>query len=399
MLLKMVNSRIFINCITVFIFLILFYLGVQLSLRKVLWTDELYTHTFNVEPLSYKEIIKGSVKEGCNSPLFYLTQKMFLSVVQYHFPFKWNADGNIYHQPSQMLLRTLPNICMSLSLSLIIRFFLVHYSWPAAILSLITSLSSYMVLAYWAEARPYALWFLLSVLQLLLFLRIVSSQKNKDWLYLASIHFLLSLTIFLSIVQVIIVSVLLYFRKDLNKTLSRFVLLAVGPLLIYGYYFWQASLNGGLYHYKIVNPLLRLFEAFAFDHFLLLFVLGLIYFGCTHLLKFKTRNFSRSGINFLFYSAFLLFFSFVLFVVLKFQEISSGNVPGFELNSRYLLFLTPLEIMATVLGVVFVFRFLKENEVGGLWLGQFVCMISFFYVIHAIIVFKNIYSISLFAYH
>ncbi len=395
----MLTSKLFINCITVITFLVLFYLGTQLSLKKVLWTDELYTHAYNVEPLSYEKIIKGEVKEGCNSPLFYLTQKIFLSVVGYHFPFKWlSVDRIIYHPQSQVFLRILPNICMSLGLTLIVRFFLVYYSWQAALLSLITSLSSYMVLVYWAEARPYALWFLLSVLQLLLFLRITSSQKTKNWPYLAFVHCLLSLTTFLSIAQVLIVSVLLYVQEG-GKGIKKNALLLLLPIMIYGYYSWAASLNGGVYHYKLVNPLEKLFEAFSMDRFLLLFVLGLIYFGCMWFLKYKTTDSNLFGINFLFYSMLLLLFSFALFITLKFQEISWKNDgSGFVFSSRYLLFLTPLEIMTTVLGVIFVFRFLKKN-VSKAWVGQFICMISFFYLIHAIIIFKNIYSYSFFAYH
>ena len=161
------------------IFLGCLLLGSQLALRKTLWNDEIHTQLRTVEEKSWSQISKGQVLEGNNAPLYYLIQKSIESLAHFHLPFHWigKQDGRIYHPYSQVLLRASANLCMSLSISFIVWYFWTYFSLGAALLALVSCLSSFMLLAYWAEARPYALWFLLTTLQMLVFLKAFKTKK------------------------------------------------------------------------------------------------------------------------------------------------------------------------------------------------------------------------------
>ncbi len=383
------------NLITLIVFLFCLGLGVCLSSKKILWNDELYTQVLGINVYSYDKIAQGGIKEGCNNPLYYLIQKGLLDLTHFHFssPFKWEGldTGNIYDQPAQILLRLSSNIFMSLGITLIVRHFLTM-SWLAGLLALITSLSSYMALAFWAEARPYSLWFLLSVVQFLLFLRVVNSPKGEGWCSLAVVHILLSLTIVVSVGQVLSVAAILWWKGQ--RSLKRIVFLALVPLLLDVYFFWIASTKVGLYSYQVLDFFSLFFEAFAADRLILLFLLGII--GVTGHLFFK-KSVNIFNKEFFKNMAYVLIsfigFGLTLLLYYKLREIPGGPA----LNSRYLVFLSPLEIMATVYGVIAIFRLLRDNRAGW-WVGQFIIAVSLFYVVRFVVLYKQLYSSALFGY-
>ena len=222
-----ISSKIF--CII--LFLLLFSLGILLAQHKPLWNDELFTQVQGVEKLSYGEIIAGKIPEANNAPLFYLLQKTTCQAAQFKFPIVWHEEWNVSDPQSQIILRISSNIFVSLALVLIVYFFLKYYSWVSAVFVFLVSLSSVMVWAHWAEARPYALWMLFSTVQMLLFLTFFRREDSRPLkASLIGVHWLLAFTAVSSAVQIIVTTGLLWmFRKITRKDLLA---LLVGPFSI-----------------------------------------------------------------------------------------------------------------------------------------------------------------------
>lgn len=67
--------------------------GYFLSTHKPLENDELFTQIHSVEGLSYRSILTMKIPEGNVSPLFYLTQKVFLDVIHFRLPLHGMGHG------------------------------------------------------------------------------------------------------------------------------------------------------------------------------------------------------------------------------------------------------------------------------------------------------------------
>src|SRR5207244_2779711 len=125
----------------------------------------------------------------------------------------WNFND----QWTQFLLRISPNFFMSLTLTLIFYFFSRYYSIGLGVYAFLVSISSWMVWMYWVEARPYAQWFFLTTVQLLIFIRLLKEEKDNGrlWNMLLAVNIILSLTIMFSAAQILVVSsALMLFIKN-----------------------------------------------------------------------------------------------------------------------------------------------------------------------------------------
>ena len=207
------------------IFFILIGIGISLASRKQLWTDELYSQK-QIETIPFSELIKGKLNkaEGNPCPLFYLNQKMMFSLIKFKFPIPWKGEFCIYEPASQIIIRILNIIYVSLGLTIVYYIFGHYYSLRTGILALLMFLSNPMVWLYWAEARPYGLWFLLTIIQCSLLLSILNApQKSNYWIWLYLIHILLSMTIILTLPQILFVSLTIWVvqKLPLKKTLCH----------------------------------------------------------------------------------------------------------------------------------------------------------------------------------
>src|SRR3989338_4552810 len=160
-----------LKILTGFLFLILLAIGFVLAVRKPLWNDEIFTQTRNIDQASYAAILTGKIVEGNNCPIFYLIQKGVCDLVQYRFPKVWDSrEWEFSDLRSQLILRIMPNIFTAGTLAIIFYFFARYYSFGAGVYGLLVALSSLMVWGYWVEARPYPLWFFLTIVQSMLYI-------------------------------------------------------------------------------------------------------------------------------------------------------------------------------------------------------------------------------------
>jgi hypothetical protein len=325
--------------LTLGIFVLCLIIGYQLSLRRPLWNDEIFSQFTVVDTQSYQDILFFKIKnrEGNPCPLFYLIQKAVSDLWQYKFPLDWHYEWAIDEAGSQVIMRLSSNIFMSLSIALLFYFFTHYYSLVAGIYSLLVTLSSFMVWAYWAEARPYALWFFLTTSQLLLFLILLRS-KNKEtalWKGLMVTHWLLSFTLILSAIQITIISAVLYLYQK-EKDWKKYFWLAGVPLGICSFYYF----NSMFYGYSLVRPFQLILRNVSWQGL----VLFLMYCGFLIGESKKAKSFEGKhfGIVLVLMLVAALAFLFVM-------SLKQGGPEFASLSERYLIYLTPVSVIAIVL--------------------------------------------------
>jgi hypothetical protein len=191
-------------------------LGYTLAIHKPLWRDELNTQTYTINE-SYADLLSGKNEmEGNKSPFFYIQQKIFCDVFHYQTPAAWLQGRWDYVDPfSNIFLRILPVFWMSSFFLLLFLYFSFRFNIFFGLFGLLAGLSSPLLWLYWAEARPYGLWVLLTGLQMILFLEILIDKKNTDkkWFCLGLVNIFLSLTCILSLFQIGIVCAMLLFKE------------------------------------------------------------------------------------------------------------------------------------------------------------------------------------------
>jgi hypothetical protein len=333
-------------------------LGYFFACQKSLENDELYSHVSSIEGRSYGQILTMRISEGNVSPLFYLSQKIFFDFVHFRLPFVWNGDWFVKDLPSQIIMRFLPNVCMSFSVTIVFYFFARFYSLWTGFYSLLIAISSYMILAYWAVARPYALWNFLTMAQILLFLYLLrgGEKERRAWQLLLSTHILLSLTVVFSAVQIATVSLVLFLCKD--QKLQRYLFLTVLPIVLCGIYYFGAPKYS---FYFIDTPVQLISASFPKERLALFLLLGGI-FSFIALRKQIRKGISREILQDFKISYFLfacLMFVLTAALLLLFVIKAHGKQEGFSLSNRYFIYLAPLGIVGITLFSVEAYRMLS----------------------------------------
>jgi len=335
--------------------------GVYVSQVKPLWNDEIFTQVMGIENSSYQKIILGGLDEGNNCPLFYVLQKAQSEFFGYRLPFQWNGEWNVHEPYSQLFLRALPNVYMSLSVVVFFLFFWRIYSFPAALYILVVIFSSPMVWSYWAEARPYGLWFLLTTLQSVCLARLClqnQGQRRLIWT-LAGVHLLLSLTVTLSVVQIAagVIVLLIFCPREIRKH----ILAAVAPGFVGLYYYLHSPRFKLWFADEGIMPLIL--DNIPFERMVLLGICA----GFAVYLICQRSRFSRDDElpvlwrerPFLIYAA--LMGALTAGILAFLQLIDEGGPEGFTVSSRYFIYLTSIAILAVGMGTVSLWRALKDN--------------------------------------
>ncbi len=338
------------------LFILSFNFGLSLAKSKPLWGDEIYSQLHSIAKLSYGDIFLGRIPEGNVCPLFYTLQKVICDLTGYHLPELAGQSGVDFIDPfTQMILRISPLLAMALAVFAIFYYFARFYSWFSAFYSLLISGSSYMIWAYWAEARHYALWVFLTTIQSLLFLYLIQEKKTKTrvWIALVVVHFLLSLTVIFSLAQIMIVSLLLWIFLERNW--KRYILLTAIPVFIALTYYVLSP----KYAFQFgLTPEQMIRDCIARDYFYIIFIYTLF-----SVLYFFQRKFGQpklfandllmKPLPYVILTFLALGFVILLMVIFKMKAVPGQ---GFHIASRYFIFLTPIGIIATVLSSIYVVK-------------------------------------------
>jgi len=342
------TNKALLKSVSILLYMVLVIGAFVLARHKPLWNDEIYSQVASIEKNSTIAILGGGIGEGNNCPLFYLLQKGITSLLGYHTPRDWAlglANWREGDARDRIILRIQPVLLMS-AVPIIVFYFLSRiYSLWTGLLSFVLTLSTSMFWRFWAEARPYGLWVMLSALQAVLFLWLLRREEDDRRIFigLALVHLLLSLTVVFSASQIVLVSVLLLVFGQKEQR-NRALLLAV-PAAISVFYLTQAPqfkfwLEFSLEQYIRANiPRDRLYLAMIYVVYLVPFLIQL-FRPSLKLYKDKTM---LEALPFLFF--FLGSCAAVAAVVQVFAWRASPVGTGFPVTERYFMNLIPVGVV------------------------------------------------------
>lgn len=339
--------------IALILFLLCLQVGYRLNERHPLENDEIYSQQQSIQPIPYTAMLAGHIPEGNNSPLFYIMQKFTLG--KFALTQRWENEKDICNGPAQSRLRLMPILCMSLGLSLIFWFFARHWGLWMGLAAFALALTSPLVWTYWATARPYALWILLTTVQLLLLINFFRSppQKRRHVKALGAVHVLLALTTMFGAAQAVIAAIL---------GRGKLWLTAIAPIFIGLWYFYWAP----RYPFRVPHDAAALiFDNLSLERIIFL-IAAAIAIGA--LCRWDLRLHSNSAIFLLAFTCILLAAPVV--VIAWYKHLNVPGLLGFELSSRYFAFLTPL----SSIGVMWIWLTLWERC--GQWLWARLCLIE-----------------------
>ena len=348
-----------------------------------IWNDEVYSQDRSIQNLSYASMFSGKIPEGNRTPLFYFMQKLTQDTIGYKWPGGYafeplyaNMDGTLTHLAStelfaNLILRLLPVACMAAGVSVIYYYFSVRWNMWLGAYSLLLSLSSFMVWEYAFHARPYALWFCLTSFQIYLFLGSIearTARRNHTLVWLTFVHWLLSLTVIFSAVQIIAACIVLWVFGE--RRLIWQTLMSVGPIFItLGYFIVVPHAN----IFFVDGPMALLFASLPLDRISII-AIGLFVIGASALFganpmpeRIARLRLVQAATSFL-----LLIYCGCLLVLLKFKidDPGFGDSIGTFVSNRYFIVLTPVGIVMTSIASYYILTLTKGyyKIMGGIFL-------------------------------
>ncbi len=332
--------------------------GSDLSRRRPLWNDELYTQINTNSALSYADLWTGKSIEGNNTPFFYVLQKALCETMGCELKEKWNGEWFVQDARAQIRLRILSNVFMSAAIAVLFFGVASLYPFPWAFLALAVFLTLPATWLYWVEARPYSLWILLTVLQSVVILKVLkkTTDTRKDLVQLLMINIFLSLTITLGMLQACVASAVLYFFKK-GRWFVHLGLAAV-PLALGSFYLGRSPkfklwFNDG--------PARLVLDNVPLEYWVLMFL-------CFCLVLFQGVKDRKEVLKAWSEHAYLFFaggISVLAMALLGYLKVNAGSGDeGFAISSRYFLFLIPSSVIAVTLAV----RYFHERSKDDPWL-------------------------------
>ena len=347
--------------------------GFYLSSRKPLWTDEIFTQVTSIDPHSYLDVLSGQLPGEDNlCPLYYLIHKAACDLTGYRFPQAWDGVWSFSDHEGQMKMRIPSIIFMATALAGFVTWGSALYGAGGAIIAAGLSLSSFMVWAYVAEARPYALWFLLSLLQIMVWFKVIDTPSPRPrWvLLLLLLHLFLALTIVFSIGQIVLISLLIAISKRDAK--AGFVT-GILPAMIVIYYlsksmgmtWWTGWLPSSSEVEGSMPPIPQMFMA-AYAQVIKAFPVELVFLGLLLMIvisrggifpgsSVKVSTVADRNLKVLWsYLAGLWFYAWIIVAVFMFftNKAASGAV----VQDRYFIFLNPAALIAGFLSGGFILQ-------------------------------------------
>ncbi len=336
-----------LKSITASLFLVLFSGGLYIATKIPLWTDEVNSQTKSISGQTYRSLLLGvGEREGNNSPLFYIIQKLWQDTTNYN-----NSDvqlGSDFF--SNGFLRVWPVASMAASIAVLFYYFASRWNLWLGFYSVLVSLSSYMVWEYATQARPYALWFFLTTMQILLLLSVISATGTERETLLGRlgiVNWLLAFTIVLSVVQNLASSLVLWVFTERRP--KWHILLFLGPAATAIYYYALAP----RYQIYFVDGAIALFGAnLPLDRVAIIVFGSILWLGSRSKLANKAvgteshdyRNQSIAGSILL-----AAIYAGCFAIIIKFWVDAIPGVGISFVSNRYFIMLAPIGIVMTTI--------------------------------------------------
>ena len=333
-----------LTIVTAIIFIACFRFGLGLAGHKALWTDEIFGQFAVAERHSYADLILARTREGNASPLYYVIQKTITKAADFKSPDFWYKDGTLNRSEdpyAMLIMRIASDLFMAAACASIFYYFTRFHSLSMGVYALLLFLSNYIVWIYWAEARVYSLWILLTSWHMLLMLYISQKEKIESLQkkILAALHVALALTIPISGGQIAGACVLLWLFK-IERNPKYYLYLAGLPFAIIFFYLTKGMKVG----WHVANSWDQLILTCAPWPILMFCLLFAIVFALNKGLKRGSNNFKGGFI--LSFIGMMLLMAIGLFAYFKVNSLGPNEAN--KLTIRYFVFLTPVSVIASV---------------------------------------------------
>ena len=314
----------------------LFATGLHIASQKPLWNDERYSLAVSTLGASYQNLVMGHLSEGNNSPLFYVLQKIQCDLTSFHFPESWFKGEWVENSEAQLFIRVQPVLYVALALAALFYYFSVRECVFLGVYACAIALSSFMLWSYTMQARPYAMLFALTLIQLLFVMEILGFPNRFKSLRWGLIGILVALAFLsaVSLIQVVIVSAVIGLFVD--RQWKTYILLTIVPVAICLYY---QAVAIKLSFFFADGPLALVNANIPNDRMFIL-VLGGCYIAWEY---WRTKRLTATG-KFFIFSCLILAAYAVL--VLKLQWTEAVGKGSFQVSNRYFMSLTPVGIIA-----------------------------------------------------
>jgi len=349
------------------LFFLCVYFGLKVAAIKPLWNDEYYTQVATIADRSYLEILVGKPggAESNICPLFYMIQKAICDVTQYQTPPAWFEGHWTDDGTSRLPLRLNPVIFMSLACVFLFYYFARAHGFIWGFFSILVFFSSNITWAYAAEARPYALWFFLSTIQSILFITLCQektqepSKIKRVWISLSIVHLLLSLTVIISLAQIISASILLWLFKE--RRLKSFISMTLIPASLCLYYYGNAPVHQYMFAY---SPWTLIRSCVPQEHMMVILIYGIL--GGIYMMQKKVKKIkifddqeTLSGGAYLGLTLLLFGAAWAIMAMFFFRNMSGEQ--GQQVAMRYFIFLTPVSTIASLYFLTNLIQVFQKN--------------------------------------
>ena len=345
--------------ITFLLLCLLFSIGIWFAAHRFRVIDE-GSSLHSVRVSSYGDILLGKIKNQANSfPLFFLIFK----------PFGQNLDPDLWEENTvdyNIRCRIVSVLCISLTMCLLFYYFACSYSLGCGFYSLIISLTKFTIWFFFALARPYPLWILLTAVQGILFFDLMKQgYTQKTWNSLTLTHMALAMThpFTLFYISSLSVALAIFIQRDWKK----YIFMTGVPALLWGFYMLQFTPAYRYGQFTFPQPVHEvIFANFAKERILIFVVLLSTYFFLRYPREKEISSTTRwqlvkesRGIIAL--VSMMLLATFIIVLILKVHpgDPHPDDVPSFALN--YITFLTPVGIMTMTYGSYFLMRFFRNT--------------------------------------
>jgi hypothetical protein len=333
------------------IFLVVVVLGLWQSALRPLWTDEVFSQA-NVESVGLKKILLGRFGEGANSPVFYLVQMALTKAVGYRMPERARRTMLLADSRSMILLRAPAVLFVAATATVLFYYFAAHFGMIWGVLSALALLFSPELWVHMAEARPYALWCLLAVIQVLVALSLYSRGRARPGHFLL-VNVLLAFVMPISILQIVFLGgVLWVFGRQRSLLMASAVIV---PVAIAFYYRSVAMPM----HFSFIPDAALILNNVPLDRILfLVFAFGLLFLQSS-----LDKNRLGMGGDMRVPVAGLSVSLAMTALLLSYVFVAPQKGVPFGITSRYFFFLVPFSVVI----YIFVARELWQKAIKDGW--------------------------------
>ncbi len=358
------NNKIVLRIMTVIVFFSCLIVFMIFSTHRPFWADE-YNTAAAVMDNDYTTFLLGTKKDDANNfPLYYMLSKIAVSSSESSVVYERSLkEGPVY---VGVQFRIIAILSMAFIISILFYYFSVNFSPILGFYSVILAVITHPTWLY-LEARVYPFVMFLTTVQILTGIELLRKGYDlKLWRNLTILNVLLSLTYGFSMSYILGLSFLLWLFVE--KDLRKYILMTLIPLLICCFYYWQYSFPVKFGAFFFGSPFSDLLLANFNKERWLIFIVSFLIWGYLIMKKKEVRNdlaeqrLIEQAKPFVYVVFMVVAVSLGLLLMMRFWHGGPDPSLTLPMQFRYIIFLTPVSIIAMTYFTQFLFNIYSKNQ-------------------------------------